>query len=40
MSEDGEYPIDCEACGDMITSEDDDFNGQCEDCYNTPPDEE
>lgn len=32
-----EYPIDCECCGDMIVDEEDDFNGMCKECYDTPP---
>lgn len=32
-----EYPIDCETCGSMIADSDDDFNGMCDECYDTPP---
>lgn len=32
-----EYPIDCEICGCMIVDEEDDFNGMCDECYDTPP---
>lgn len=38
MSE--KYPISCEACGNQIFDEEDDFNGLCEECYNTPPKDE
>lgn len=31
-----EYPIDCETCGCQIVDEEDDFNGICSECYNTP----
>lgn len=30
------YPIDCEVCGTKV-NEDDDFNGMCRQCYDTPP---
>ena len=33
-----EYPIDCECCGELIGEFEDDFNGMCADCYDTPPD--
>jgi DNA polymerase III delta prime subunit len=39
MSEDGLYPIDCETCGESITSDNEDFNGMCKDCYETPIEE-
>lgn len=31
-----EYPISCETCGDIITDNDEDFNGMCKECYDTP----
>lgn len=33
------YPIDCESCGCMIVDDEDDYNGMCDECYNTPPDD-
>lgn len=38
MSEDGEYPIDCETCGEQIINESDDYNGMCKLCYMTSDD--
>lgn len=32
-----EYPISCECCGEQIDNFDDDFNGMCKLCYDTPP---
>lgn len=34
-----DYPISCEVCGELIVDEEDDFNGMCSECYDTPPDE-
>ena len=27
----------CESCGEPILAEDQDFNGMCPECYDTPP---
>jgi NMD protein affecting ribosome stability and mRNA decay len=32
-----EYPISCETCGAQIDDQEEDWNGMCEECYNTPP---
>lgn len=29
----------CESCGEPILSEEDDFNGMCAECYDTPPED-
>ncbi len=35
--EEQKYPVECESCGEMILEEDDDFGGECVECYDTPP---